>query len=381
VAEPRTPTGLNRTKLLRHCSADGQPALWYRRKKIVHHNRYHAYAAVADGDVTIDIPHTGNHDEIGAMAAAIAVFRQNAAEAAQLRAAQDEERRRIGAEKQMALQAMAETVERESSHAVAFVAEETGRMADSTRDMATSAELVGTNAQGVAAAAAQALSNVQSVSAVSERLSGAIAEISHQVNTATGITGRAVTAATGAEEIISQLAHSVEHIGEVTRMIATIAKQTNLLALNATVEAAGAGGRARGSPWSPRGQDLANQTTPPAIACQIGDIQATAPARGGARSSGHPRRRGGVVGHRFAGNRVYRQRNAATYEQPRHPGSRQPYHRHPHEAHDITSAPGHLAEAADGYPLGQSLARQHGGGGPNWDHPVNGEPMEYEHES
>lgn len=237
----------------------------------------HTMRRLADGDVMIDIPHVDKNDEIGTMAAAIAVFRQNAVEAAQLRVAQDKDRRRIEVEKQAALQAMAETVERESSQAVAFVAEETGRMADSTRDMAASAELVGTNAQGVAAAAAQALSNVRSVSAVSERLSGAIAEISRQVNTATGITGRAVTAATGAEEIISQLAHSVEHVGEVTRMIATIARQTNLLALNATVEAARAGEAGKGfTVVAGEVKTLANQTAHATreIARQIADIQA-----------------------------------------------------------------------------------------------------------
>ncbi|MCR6628624.1 MAG: methyl-accepting chemotaxis protein [Magnetospirillum sp.] len=232
---------------------------------------------LADGDVMIDISHVGNHDEIGTMAAAIAVFKQNAVEAAQLRAAQDEERHRVETEKQAALQSMAETVERESSQAVAFVAEETGRMADSTRDMAASAELVGVNAQGVVAAAAQALTNVQSVSAVSERLSGAIAEISHQVSTATSITGRAVTAANGAEEIISRLAHSVDRIGEVTRMIATIAKQTNLLALNATVEAARAGEAGKGfTVVADEVKNLANQTAHATreITRQIGDIQA-----------------------------------------------------------------------------------------------------------
>ena len=232
---------------------------------------------LAQGKLTIDIPYADKRDEIGSMAAAISVFKQNAMEAVRLRAAQDEERHRSDAEKQAALQAMAETVETDSSQAVALVAREIGQMADSTRDMANSAEVVGGNAQGVAAAAAQALNNVQAVSTVSEQLASATAEISQQVDTAASITARAVDAANGAEDIIHQLAHSVEHIGEVTKTITTIASQTNLLALNATIEAARAGEAGKGfSVVAGEVKNLANQTARATheIGCQIGDIQA-----------------------------------------------------------------------------------------------------------
>jgi methyl-accepting chemotaxis protein len=201
---------------------------------------------ISEGNFTVEIPSAGRKDEIGSMAAALDVFRKNGQEAERLRAAQEQERLAAEAEKNRALQAMAETVELETRSAVDTISNLTGKMAENAQHMAASAGKVSNNSQTVAAAATQALASVQTVASATEELSSSISEISLQVNQARTATEGAVSAATLAETSIGELQSAVARIGEVTRLISEIASQTNLLALNATIEAARAGDAGKG---------------------------------------------------------------------------------------------------------------------------------------
>ncbi|MCR6631791.1 MAG: methyl-accepting chemotaxis protein [Magnetospirillum sp.] len=205
-----------------------------------------AMRRLATGEREVEVPSRERADEVGAMARALQVFKDNAAEAERLRTAQEQERTRAEAEKLVALRAMADTVERETRSAVDRVAERTGHMQDDAVGMASSAQLVSANSQDVAAAAAQALANAQNVASASEQLSASIGEITQQVGTAGGITRRAVESVLDAQHTMAQLTEAVAHIGEVAQIISGIAAQTNLLALNATIEAARAGDAGKG---------------------------------------------------------------------------------------------------------------------------------------
>ena len=233
---------------------------------------------LAGGDLTIAIPAADRDDEVGAMAAAIAVFKQNALEAEHLRHQQEEDRERAERDKCAALMHMAETVEREATAAVENVATHTGRMASNATDMAASAGAVSNNSQNVAAAAAQALANAQTVASATEQLTASIREIARQIGNATDITGKAVSASAHAEQTMLQLVNAVNRISEVTKLINDIAGQTNLLALNATIEAARAGEMGKGfAVVASEVKNLANQTAKATdeIANQITEIQTT----------------------------------------------------------------------------------------------------------
>src|SRR5260370_19807848 len=86
---------------------------------------------------------------------------------------------------------------------------------------------------------------VPSLASASEELSAAINDISQQAAHAAGIASRAVGQARDTDGTVQGLAQSAGRIGEVLRLINTIAAQTNLFALHATIQAARAREAAR----------------------------------------------------------------------------------------------------------------------------------------
>ena len=87
--------------------------------------------------------------------------------------------------------------------------------------------LLGANAQGLAAA-----------SAGTEEMSASIREIAKNTSDASGVASKAVEIADTARTTVATLGESSTEIGNVTKVINSIAEQTNLWALNATIEAA-----------------------------------------------------------------------------------------------------------------------------------------------
>jgi methyl-accepting chemotaxis protein len=236
----------------------------------------HRMISLTEGDVVTEIPAQRLTNEIGEMAKAVLVFRDNAIEAERLRQAQEDERRDAEADRVTALRAMAETVEQQTRAAVDRVASQTNRMSENAGAMADSARAVDQQSKDVAVAAGQALAHAESVAAATEQLSASSREIGRQVETAAEIAADAVSAANGAQDTISQLAVTVGRIGDVAKLINDIASQTNLLALNATIEAARAGDAGKGfAVVANEVKQLANQTAKATeeISRQIGEIE------------------------------------------------------------------------------------------------------------
>jgi methyl-accepting chemotaxis protein len=205
-----------------------------------------AIKRLALGQLSIEVPETQRKDELGEMARAVEIFRNNAQDNETLRQNKVEQEQRTEVERIATMQQMAATIEAETRHAVSEVAKLTRDVTTSLGTMSNSASKVSNEASGVASAAIQARGNAEAVSAAAEELSASIQEIANRASQASDATQKAVQTGQRTQETITSLSQSVANIGDVAKLIADIAGQTNLLALNATIEAARAGEAGKG---------------------------------------------------------------------------------------------------------------------------------------
>jgi methyl-accepting chemotaxis protein len=234
-----------------------------------------AMGRLADGDKETEIPGTERGDEVGDMASAVLVFKENMIKADQLAAEQEKERggRERRAKK---VDKLTKGFDTEVSGVLETVAAAATEMDSTAASMSATAEETSRQATAASSASEQASQNVQTVASAAEELSSSISEISRQVTQSTEIAGTAVDAASKADEMIQGLAMSAQKIGEVVELITDIADQTNLLALNATIEAARAGDAGKGfAVVASEVKNLANQTAKATeeIGSQINGIQ------------------------------------------------------------------------------------------------------------
>jgi methyl-accepting chemotaxis protein len=112
--------------------------------------------------------------------------------------------------------------------------------------MARSADETAVQANVVSAASEQISKNVASVASASEEMQASIREIAKNANDSARVAKGAVTMAHSTNDTMKKLGESSREIGNVIKVITSIAQQTNLLALNATIEAARAGEAGKG---------------------------------------------------------------------------------------------------------------------------------------
>lgn len=103
--------------------------------------------------------------------------------------------------------------------------------------------------------------NIQMVASSSEEMSASIKEISNSMTNTSEKISQTMSEASRSDDIMKNLSKSSLQIGDVIKVINSIAQQTNLLALNATIEAARAGEAGRGfAVVANEVKELANQT-------------------------------------------------------------------------------------------------------------------------
>ncbi|MGQ9365310.1 methyl-accepting chemotaxis protein [Azospirillum sp. ST 5-10] len=215
---------------------------------------------LADGDTSVAIDGVGRRDEIGAMAAAVEVFKENRIQADRYAALQQDEMA-AKEHRRLALERLTGGFEAEVTGVLQAVGAVVEQMTDTAGSLAASAGDASRRIDETAAAAGQAAENVDAVAAAAHQLSASIDEIGREVERTATASRTAVERANDADTLVQGLFESAQRIGEVIGLINDIASQTNLLALNATIEAARAGDAGKGfAVVAAEVKNLANQT-------------------------------------------------------------------------------------------------------------------------
>ena len=205
----------------------------------------HVMGDLAKGLLDQEIPSLDRGDEVGHMAQAVQVFKENAIQSNELRARQDRDNA-ARLERSSAREKLTLDFESDSQILV-------GNVFNSATDLRTTANRMGelidetgkctlrvNHASNLAAA------NVSTVAAATQELAASIQSITNLVEQSNVVARDATTKANLSNEQIKGLAEAAGQISDVVQLISDIASQTNLLALNATIEAARAGEAGKG---------------------------------------------------------------------------------------------------------------------------------------
>ena len=204
-----------------------------------------AMTELASGGLNVEVPARTRSDEIGAMAGALQVFKDNAIATRSL----VDEREREQGKKEERTQRITELCtahERLITGLLRGLNSAATDMRSTSQTMFAIVRETGDQAMAAANASQEANTNVQTAAAATEELSSTTAQINNRALHSAQIANKAADETERAGTVVLELHSTASEIGEVVRMIDDIASQTNLLALNATIEAARAGEAGRG---------------------------------------------------------------------------------------------------------------------------------------
>ncbi len=235
-----------------------------------------AMLQLAAGRLDTEVPAYAREDEVGQLSSAFGAFKASLMEAESLRAEKAEQEKRTAAQRRAEMQALADKFERNIGDVVKAVSSASTELEGAAATLTRTADSTQQFAGEVAASSEQSSANVQSVASATEEMTAAINEIARQTQDSRKLAEQAVERTAKSDARMNELAQAAARIGDVVKLIASIAAQTNLLALNATIEAARAGEAGRGfAVVAVEVKALAAQTAKATdeIATQIASIQ------------------------------------------------------------------------------------------------------------
>lgn len=236
----------------------------------------YAMRRLAEGDTEVEIPARDRKDEVGEMAAAVAVFRDALIEKETLRSIEAETEARALEDRQRTIADLARRFEESVGGVLAGAARAAEMLQSDAQALSTSARATDEKALSAVSSANQMADSMRRVATAAEQLNASVSEISQQLNSAASHVRATVGKAQQSNKTAVGLRSAARRIGEFTGLIREIAEQTNLLALNATIEAARAGEAGRGfAVVAAEVKELAGQTASATdeIAAHVDEIQ------------------------------------------------------------------------------------------------------------
>ena len=216
---------------------------------------------LAKGDTSIDLTGFQSRDELGEMAQAVEIFRENAERVSELTAEREAQQRENEEALRREMATLTDSLEDAIKQTVVRVEDKSNEMKAMSQKMTAAVTQVQDQSQSATKVSLESAERMQDVVTATNELASSISQVENAVKDALGLSGTAVEKATKTNQTVQELKEAGGRIGAIVGVINDIAEQTNLLALNATIEAARAGEAGRGfSIVASEVKSLANQT-------------------------------------------------------------------------------------------------------------------------
>ncbi len=201
---------------------------------------------LAEGNRSVTVPDRDRGDEVGAMARAVEVFRENAERIASLEAENRNAEKKSTAERVREIRTLSAELDTATRSVIDSVMSTADRFAQEMKELTHIAGDTRRHVEVVQEAVQNANINLAAVANSTHQMSGAVREISSQTNNSNMLSREAVSETEKLVNSVKQVTDSAHQVQQVIKLVQGIAKQTNLLALNATIEAARAGQAGKG---------------------------------------------------------------------------------------------------------------------------------------